>query len=349
MFDIEKWNEIYHTIVRNKVRTFFTFLGISWGLFLLIVMVASGNGLRNMFSTEFAGWANNGLFLWTQQTTMPYKGYKPGRGFWLRNDDVEALRAQVDGIEYLCPRNQLGGYRSNNVVTRGKNASTFNVYGDYPEYRNVMLIDMKEGRFINWSDMNETRKICVIGQRARDVLFEPGEEAIGEYINVTGMYFKVVGVFKSNGEGDQALRDEESVFIPFTTFQRAFNFGNRISWIAMTAKPNVKVSEMDEKVRAVLAKQHSVSPKDKFAFGSYNSEEEFTNLMNVFGGIDFLIWFVGIGTLLAGIIGITNIMLVVIKERTPEIGLRKAIGATPLSIVGLIMHESVVLTALAGY
>lgn len=349
IFDRDSWHEIFSTLKKNKLRSFMTAFGVFWGIFMLIVMLGAGNGLYNGAMNEFNRLASNSVFVWTRTTTIPYKGFPRGRKFYFDNDDIKALRQQISVIEHIAPRNQLGGHRGVANVTRGLKDGAFAINGDYPEIIHIKLMDLTAGRFLNHLDLDEKRKAAVIGSRVVEVLFERAEDPIGHYIEVKGIYFKVIGVFKSKGEGDEADEDMQTVFIPFTTFQQVFNYGNRVSWFSLTSTKGVPASEVERQALALLAERHQVSPDDAPAFGRYNTEKEFNQMMNLFAGINFLTWFVGVFTLIAGVIGVSNIMLIVVKERTKEIGIRRAIGATPIGIVGQIVLESILLTTVAGY
>lgn len=349
IFDRDSWQEIAHTLKQNKLRSFLTAFGVFWGIFLLLIMVGAGKGLQNGAMEDFGDMATNSVFIWTRPTTIPYKGFPRGRRFYFNNDDIKALRQNIPEIQHLGPRNQLGGHRGVTNVTRGIRDGAFNINGDYPEYRLIKFMRIDDGRFINHLDMQGRRKVAVIGTRVREVLFTNGENPIGEYILIQGVYFKVIGVFASNSEGDKAEEETQTVFIPFSTFQHAFNFGKRVSWFSITSQPNVPASVVEKKVISLLAERHQVSPDDQTAFGRYNVEKEYRKMVNLFAGINILIWFVGTFTLIAGVIGVSNIMLIVVKERTGEIGIRRAIGATPFNILTQIMTESVLLTAISGY
>jgi putative ABC transport system permease protein len=326
-----------------------TAFGVFWGIFMLIIMLGAGSGLYNGAMNDFSRLASNSVFVWTQTTTIPYKGFPRGRRFYFNNDDIAALRHQIPEIEHIAPRNQIGGHRGLANVTRGLKDGAFSINGDYPEIIHIKLMDITAGRFLSHLDLKERRKVAVIGARVYEVLFDPDEDPIGKYIETRGVYFKVVGVFKSKGEGDEAEEETQTVYIPFTTFQQAFNFGNRVSWFSLTSKKGVPASEAEHKAIALLAERHQVSPDDQLAFGRYNTEKEYNRMVDLFLGINSLTWFVGIFTLIAGVIGVSNIMLVIVKERTKEIGIKRAIGATPLAVVGQIILESVLLTTVAGY
>ena len=347
--DLDHWTEIYAALAKNKLRTALTAFGVFWGIFMLMVLLGSGEGLRNGVTSNFAGSAPNAFYMWTQRTTKPYRGLPPGRGFDYRNADIEAIRQQVPEADVIAPMNQLRGFRGGNSVVRGLKSGGFQVMGVYPQVRKIDYIRIPEGRFINRLDLAEGRKVAVIGDRVREVLFEEDEEAIGETIRVNGVTFKVVGVFESGSTGEQAMREAEKIYTPFTSFQRAFNYGDEVGWFAITARPDVPASEVEEKVAALLRQRHRIHPDDTRAIGSWNMEVEYNKFQGLYGGISTLVWLVGIGTLAAGVIGVSNIMLIVVKERTKEIGLRRAIGATPMSITLQIIMESIVLTGLAGY
>lgn len=349
MFDRDKWAEIYQVLSKNPFRTIATAFGVFWGIFMLIIMLGAGQGLERGITADFSSGATNSMFLWTQSTSKPYAGFKVGRYFNMNNSDMEYLRQNVPEIEYLCPRNQLGGYRGGNNVTRKDKTGAFSIYGDYPEFNKIEPSPISAGRFINNRDIEETRKICVIGEHVVSVLFEPGENPVGQYINISGVAFMVVGTYASLQKGERAEEDTKSIYIPFTTFQKAFNYGDIVGWISATAKPQFSVADMEANIRDRLKERHKIHPEDDRAFGSWNKQKAYNELRMLFGGIRGLSWFVGVLTLLAGIIGVSNIMLVIIKERTNEFGVRRALGATPWNVRFQILIESVVLTSLAGF
>lgn len=350
MFDLDRWQEIMSALKKNKLRTFFTAFGVFWGILMLIIMLGSGIGLKNGVTSDFGDFATNSVFMWTRPTTVPYKGLPRGRNYNFRNDDIDALRREIPEIEYLAPRTQGGGFRGGNNVVRGTKSGAFSVMGDYPEWNLIDPVNIENGRFINNADLREKRKVAVIGNKVYEVLFKPGEEAIGQYIQIQGVYFQVVGVFKPKNSGVNFGGDkEQSVFIPLTTFQRVYNWGDIIGWFAFTSKPGIPVSVVEEKASALLRRRHQVSPDDPQAIGSFNMQKQYNQMTGLFAGINGLIWIVGIGTLLAGVIGISNIMLVIVKERTKEIGIQRALGASPFNIISQIITESVFLTTFAGY
>ena len=349
MLNLDRWEEILTNMVRNPLRTLLTAMGVFWGIYMLVVTLGSGKGLENGVNSNFSGFNVAGMYVWPQRTTMPYKGLKPGRYYALRNPDTEALRTQVPELEYICPRMQLGGFGEGNNVSRGIKTGNYSVYGDMPEFRHIQLLDMRIGRFLNPKDIVDKRKVCVIGQMVAQELFEPGEDPIGQYIKVQGVYFKVVGIFGTNKQGREALNDLTSIFIPFSTFQQAFNWGTRLGWYALSVKQGYNSIEVEKKVKSVLMAQHKVNPEDDRAVGSFNAAKESEKFDRLFFGINALIAMVGLGTLFAGGVGVMNIMLITVNERTKEIGIRKAMGATPWSILSMIMQEAVFITFMSGF
>lgn len=349
LFDADHWREIWNALRGNKVRTFLTAFGVFWGIFLLMVMMGSGTGLENGAMEGFSDGATNSVFVWGQRTTKPYRGLPIGRPIQLTNEDVEALRAQVSEAVLVAPRNQLGGFRGGFNVSRGTKSGAFSIMGDVAEQARIQAIPIVAGRFLNPIDLAERRKVCVIGARAQEVLFERGEDPVGEDIRIQGVYFRVIGIHRPVGSGGQAERTSQTIFIPFSTFQQAFKYGNRVDWLSVLSAEGVPASAAEEKIKEVLRVRHDVAPDDERAFGSWNMEEEFEKIQGVFIGIRLLVWIVGIGTLAAGVIGVSNIMLVIVRERTPEIGIRRAVGATPLAITGQVVLEALLLTAVAGY
>jgi putative ABC transport system permease protein len=347
MFDIDKWQEILSALAKNKIRTILTAFGVFWGIFMLVVMLGSGRGLQNGMFHILGDFATNSLFIWTERTTMPYEGYLKGRSWHFTNDDTRAIRENIKEIEVVAPRIHAP-HGENGLFVHGKNTGSFSINGDYPETFKLDPVSIMDGRLINYLDLLEKRKVVVIGKRVKEMLFSPNENPVGQYIQISGVYFQVVGVFKSKHTQGWGNYQNESVFMPFTTLQKTYNLGDIVFYYGIMVKSQYHVSDVEEKVRSLMASRHKVSPEDRMAFGSQNIEEEFKKMNNVFIGINFLTWFVGILTLVAGVIGISNIMLVILKERTKEIGIQRAIGATPIKIMGQIVMESVFLTFVAG-
>lgn len=348
MFDKDNWQEIFATIKKNKLRTFLTSLGVGWGIFMLVIMLGAGNGLKNGVLKDFDGTATNSFFMWTQRTTKPYKGMKPGRDFDFNNGDAMALR-QLKELAVVSPQNQLGGYQGGNNVIRGLKSGNYEVAGVYPNIAQISAVKITQGRFLNENDITFKRKVCVIGRAVKENLFKPEEKTLGDYVSINGVYFMVVGVSVPMGSGGQAEQEASRVVVPFTTFQNAFNYGDQVGWFAISSQPNISAAVAEEKVIALIKERHKIAPEDEQAIGHWNMEVQFKKMSGLFAGINMLIWVVGIGTLIAGIIGISNIMLIVVKERTKEIGVKRALGATPVSVMFQIILESVFLTAVAGY
>ncbi|MCD4745305.1 MAG: ABC transporter permease [Bacteroidales bacterium] len=349
MFDIDRWQEIYSALKKNKLRTFFTAFGVFWGIFMLIIMLGSGEGLQNGVNQGMGDMATNSLFMWTRRTTIPYKGFPRGRFFRFKNNDTKALIDNIPEIENIAPRLQGWGGDGNNNVIRKERTGAFTIQGDYPEYNIIDPVEIIKGRFINYNDIRDKRKVAVIGTRVFNEMFAPDEDPINQYLRIQGVYFKVIGMFKSKKNDQQADRENQQIFLPFTTLQKTYNYGDMVGWYSITAKKDFSVSLVEEKAKTLLKSRHNIAPNDDRAIGSFNVETEFKKMTNLFAGINGLIWIVGIGTLLAGVIGVSNIMLIVVKERTKEIGIQRAIGATPINIISQIITESVFLTSIAGY
>jgi putative ABC transport system permease protein len=351
LIDIDGLRETLYTLRRNRLRSVLTAFGVGWGVFMIIVLVGVGNGLQKGAFESFGSLATNSVFVWTRPTTKPYQGLPRGRGFHFRNGDIEALRQAIPEIEHLAPRGRIRGGEagSNNVVYRDKKA-TVTIHGDYPAIQHIRLMRIERGRFLNLRDIIEKRKVAVIGYRARDLLFRPGEEPVGKYITIKGVSIQVVGVFRFTHPNERDEKeDAQAIFLPLTTFQRLFNWGDVVGWFSLTARPGTSATAVKDKLVAMLARRHRIAPDDRRAFGHWNMEEEFRKIQSLFVGIRFLIWFVGLFTLVAGVIGVSNIMLITVKERFAEIGIKRAVGATPAAIIRQVMAETVLLTAMSGY
>jgi len=349
MFDRDKWQEIYSSLKSNKLRTFFTAFGVFWGIFMLIIMLGSGNGLRNAVMGGMGDFATNSAIMFTRQTTIPYKGFPRGRFWNFHSSDMEALLKNIPEIDQLAPRLQLWGGDNTNNVVYGLKTGAYSITGDYPAINKIDPVNILEGRFINEIDLQNKRKVAVIGNRVRDEMFKPGEPVLGEYLRINGVYYQVVGVFEPKNRNMNFGGDKEkSIFIPFTTMQVSYNMGDAVHYFLVTAMPNKSASVVEEKSMKLLAERNHIAPDDEQAFGHFNLEKEFKKMNGLFLGIRILIWIVGTGTLLAGVIGVSNIMLIIIKERTREIGVQRALGATPWRIVSQVITESVTLTIIAG-
>ena len=343
MFDLDRWQEIWITITHNKSRSVLTAFGVFWGMLMLVLMVGAGNALEKGMSSQIEGFATNSCFFASERTTLPYKGFRKGRRWDMTNSDIPVIREKVKELQYISPV-LFGGGTDKNVV-RGEKNGSYQVKGCYPEYDLIEKSKMLYGRYVNDIDIAEKRKVCVIGERIYEVLFQKGEDPTGKQIRVNGIYFQVIGVARSTSGVSIGGQTAETVVLPFSTMQQAFNHGNIIHFLAATAKEGVPVKVIQNKILEVLKQQHQIAPDDKEAVFNMNIEEQF-KMFNYLGlGIAALIWIVGLGTIFAGAIGVSNIMLVTVRERTREIGIRRALGATPNNIIGQILSESIVLTA----
>lgn len=349
IFDLDRWQEIWQAITQNKFRSFLTGFGVFWGMFMLVVMVGAGVALQRGMNANIEGFATNSCFVNAGVTSEPYKGFKKGRRWNIVNEDLSILENKIPEMQYLSPVLFGGRSGKGNNTIRGEKSGSFNSKGVLPNYNKIDECKIIYGRFINDIDNEGERKVCLIGKRVYEVLFNKGENPIGKYIQLNGIYFQVIGVSEKLHSGMNIGGDsEETVLLPFLTMQKAFNQGNIVHFLSITAKPGYKVSIIENKVKDELKKIHDISPTDKTAVESFNIEDMFTMFLYLGIGIASLIWIVGLGTLAAGGIGVSNIMLITVKERTKEIGIKRALGATPRNIITQIMTESVILTSLAG-
>ncbi len=344
MFDLDKWQEILETIRQNKLRTFLTGLSVGWGIFMLILLLGAGKGLENGFTRQIKGDAINSIWIRGGVTTEAYQGLKPGRRIQLTNEDYEALNAQIPEIDHATARFYIPGQV---LVTRDGEYGNFNVRCVHPGHKFTENTHVPVGRYINDLDIREYRKVAVIGRKVQDALFKDGP-ALGEYLYVNNIPFKVVGIFHED-IGDQ--EEEEMIYLPVSTAQRTFNGSNKLNQILVTVgEASLEESKgIAQRILRIISERHRFSMQDRRAAWVDNNLEDFNVFQNVMKGIRMFIWFIAIGTLLAGIIGVSNIMIVVVKERTKEIGIRKALGATPRSIIALVLQESVFITTLSGY
>jgi putative ABC transport system permease protein len=345
MFEIDKWQEIYSTVRKNKLRTFLTGFSVAWGIFMLIILLGSGQGLENGVKQQFAGGATNGIWISNGMTSMQFKGLKVGRKIKFTNEDYKFIRSSVNGIDHISARLFLG----NNLVSYKNQYGSFFISPCHPDYGYIKTIDILQGRFLNNIDINEFRKVASIGEKVKIALFKGSDTAaLGKYIKINGVLFKVVGVFRDYSRNDD---EQKRIYIPITTAQRVFSGANVVNQISFTTG-NATPAEADEMVQGtkmLLAKRHTFDPKDERAINIWNKSEDVRKFTSLFAGIRLFIWIIGIGTIVAGIVGVSNIMMIVVKERTKEIGIRKALGATPYSIIGLIMQEAIAITSFAGY
>lgn len=349
MFDRDKWIEILEALTANTFRTILTAFGVFWGIFILVILLAAGNGLENGVKKGFDGIATNTMFMWSQTASKPYKGLPANRKFNFKNADVAALKENFPDLLYVSPRNQLGGFEGANNVVRGTKTAAYTIYGDYPELINQEPMDIPKGRFLNQQDITLKRKVAVIGQGVIKELYTPVEEVIGSYIKINGVNFMIVGVYKSKSNNRGGGEEEQKkIFIPFTTFQQAFNFGDTVGWMALTANDGASITDLKPKILEFMKGRHSINPADDRAIGNFDLYAEFSKVQSLFSILRFIAYFVGTLVLLSGVIGISNIMLIVVKERTKEIGIRRALGATPGAIRTQILTEAIFLTIMAG-
>ena len=342
--DIDTYKEIFTTLSRNKSRSFLTGFGVFWGVFMLLGLIGGGSGLQQLLSRNFEGFATNSVIIFAQNTTKPYAGFRKGRSWKMNYDDIERLKAQVKELDIVAP--VLARWGPN--ATYGDKKYSCNVKGVLPEYQGVETPKLKYGRYINAMDMQQKRKVCVIGKRVYKTLFPNGDNPLGKLIRVDSIYYRVVGVDYASGNISIDGSSEEAIVLPITLMREAYNYGDEVPLICGTAKPGVHVSDIMPKIRRVIAQNHQLDPTDEKGISIFNTEVMFGMVDNLFRGVNFLILLVGIGTILAGAIGVSNIMMVTVKERTNEIGIRRAIGATPRIILGQIITESIVLTISAG-
>ncbi len=343
MFDRDKWQEIFHTISKNKLRTFLTGFSVAWGIFMLIILLGSGTGLKNGAQEEFKDTATNSIWLTPRQTSIPYNGIKSGRYIQLTNQDYESLQNEIPQIDKISGRYNVPS--GTGVSYKGENSS-FSIRTVHPDHQYIEKTLTIKGRFINELDIKEKRKVATIGTLAKNVLFKE-EDPIGKYVEINRVAFKIVGVFEDEGGENEV----EVLYIPITTAQLVYNGGDRINRMMFTVgDASLEESKIiEKKARNLIAKRHNFDPNDVRALRVWNNVEEFQEIQNMFTGINIFIWIIGVMTIIAGIVGISNIMLIVVKERTKEIGIRKALGATPRSIVSLILMESVLITSVSGY
>lgn len=343
-FDIDTYHELLQTLMRNKTRSFLTGFGVFWGVFMLIGLIGGGDGMKEMLNSNFEGFATNSAIIFGQPTTKPYHGFRKGRQWSLTTGDIERLRQQVPQLDVISPMASKWGVQAVN----GDHKFNCSIKGQLPDYARVEAPKIYYGRYINEMDIVQQRKVCVIGKKVYKTLFPGGGDPCGQLVRLDSAYYSVIGVDYGGGNMNVNGSAEESVVVPLSLMQRAFNMGDRIELIALTGRPGVAMSDISPRIREVVARAHDIDPTDEKAVTVFNTEVLFGLLDNLYHGVDLLIWLVGIGTLLAGAIGVSNIMMVTVKERTTEIGIRRAIGATPRNILTQIISESILLTSVAG-
>ena len=344
-FDLDTYKEILDTITRNKSRSLLTGFGVFWGVFMLIALMGGGQGLKEILQNNFAGFATNTAIVWAQNTTKPYKGFNKGRQWNMELSDMERLRQRIPELDVITPLLFSG----RKTLVYGDKTFNGSTQGVDPDYAKVSAPKIFYGRYINEMDVRQQRKVCVIGKQIYQNLFPGGGDPCGKSLRVDSTYYTVVGVDYRSGNGvNFGGRADETITLPQSVLRTAYNRGNAVDIIAVTGKPGVVMSTLAKPIRETIARRHSVDPTDEKGLMVFNTEVLFQMLDNLFKGVNFLIWMVGIGTLLAGAIGVSNIMMVTVKERTTEIGIRRAIGATPKMILSQIISESIILTLVAG-
>lgn len=343
-FDTDTLTEILDVLSRNKSRTFLTGFGVFWGVFMLVGLIGGGDGLKELLNNNLAGFATNSAIVWAQPTTKPYHGFRKGRQWYMTQADVQRLRAHIPELDVVTPTITRWGV----TATHDEHSSSGVVKGVLPDMQRVAEPKMRYGRYINQMDIQQRRKVCVLGKEVYKNLFPKGGNPCGDVIRIDSVYFSIVGVNYADGNMNINGNDQQAVFMPLSLVQQIYNRGESIDMLCVTGKPGVTMSDITDRMRMVVAKAHDVSPKDEKGVMVFNTEMMFSMVDNMFRGINMLIWLVGIGTLLAGAIGVSNIMMVTVRERTVEIGIRRAIGATPRDILSQIMQESILLTSVAG-
>ena len=340
LFDRDTWQEVYDSMSKNKLRTVITMVGVWWGILLLIALLGAARGMENSFNRMFGDFATNSVFIWGQSTSKPFKGFQEGRRVNLKLSHAKKIEEKIEGIEFVVPRN-----RNQALVVRNFLSGSYSVNGDYPLLDKVQKKKLINGRFINQNDIDDNKKVAVISEDIYKQLFEKDELAIGQYIQMNSINFTIIGVFQT---GNANMGPSSDIHIPFTTFQQIYNKGDTIGWLMITGKPEYNIKQIEEDAKLLLRNLNKIHPKDKRAFGSFNLGKEFAKITGFLKGMQFLTWFIGIATLIAGVFAIGNILLITVKERTKEIGVRRALGATPFEIKRQIVVEAVFMTLVAG-
>jgi putative ABC transport system permease protein len=348
MFNRDRWREIIEVLTSNLFRTILTAFGVFWGILILIILLAAGKGLENGIKSGFGDIATNTMFMWTQTTTKEFQGLPKGRRFAFKIEDVASLKENIPNLRFITPRNQLGGFRGENNVVKGIKVGAFNVYGDYPEIIQQDPMAITLGRFINQADIDEKRKIAIIGEGVKTALYDKDEEVLGSFIKIQGVNFMVVGTYQKKNNNGNGEESQKEIFVPFTAFSQAFNKGNDVGRMAITANDGSSITSLKESIITLIKKNRKIHPEDDRAIGNFDLYQEFNRVESLFTAMRLIAYFVGILVLISGIIGVSNIMLIVVKERTKEIGIRRALGEGPWSIQLQILMESIFLTIISG-
>jgi len=350
LFKKDTWQEIYYSLRNNKLRTFLTMIGVGWGMFLYVSLLGAAKGMENGFDKLFSGFATNSIFLWAQKTSIPYDGFPKGREVHLNLSDMEMLKRKVTAIDYISPQNARGSFTGTpgeSMSRNGKNG-TYSLTGDYSVGNKISEKKLIFGRYINDADVQGNKNVVVIGEEIYKNFFDAKkkENPVGKQVNIKGLFFNVIGVFRVKKGG--GFENDRTAFIPLSTYTKMYNAGEQIDMFAIVSKPNANVNGVEEEVKQVLKNKNKVSPEDTNAFGSFNLGKEFKKLTGFLTGMQLLTIIVGTLTILAGVIAISNILLITVKERTKEIGIRRALGAKPAEVRNQILLESVVITLSSG-
>ncbi len=349
LFKSDTWQEIYYSLKNNKLRTFLTMIGVGWGMFLYVTLLGAAKGMENGFDKLFSGFATNSIFLWPQNTTIPFDGFPKGRAMELHLSDMDYLEKKIPEIDYISPQNSKGNFGSSGVtMTREGKVATYTLNGDYPIGNKISEKRLLFGRYLNDADVAENKNVVVIGEEIYKNFFDAkkNENPIGKSINIKGIFFNVIGVFGVKRGG--GMENDRAAYIPLSTFTKMFNDGDKVGFFAIVSKPNADVGIVEDNVKNQLKTKYNASPEDTNAFGSFNLGKEFKKLTGFLTGMQLLTIIVGTLTIIAGVIAISNILLITVKERTKEIGIRRALGAKPAEVRNQILLESVVITLSSG-
>lgn len=346
MFDKDYWSEIWLTLSRNRTRSLLACFGVFWGILILVILLGLCEGVKNGINLNVSGIATNSCFFIANPTGESYKGFNRGRTWKMRDADIEKIKGQIKGVEFISP--VIFSFQGKNNIKYNSLASSFHMKGIYPDYFHVEKNQVEEGRLINQIDNANKRKVCVIGTTIRDAFFHKDEIAMGKYLNIEGVYYQIVGIIKARSSINIAGNPNDAIFVPYHTMQQTKNLGDEFKHLCITVKEGYSSEQLFSLIKTLLKKEHQLSPADEQAIGEVNVAKQFERFNNIYLSIRFLTWVVGLGTLLAGIIGINNIMLITVKDRTQEIGIRRALGAKPIDIVLQILSESILMSAISG-
>lgn len=348
MFNRDRWKEIIEVLTSNWFRTILTAFGVFWGILILIILLAAGKGLENGIKQDFNGVATNTMFMWTQNTTIAYEGLPEGRRFNFKLEDVALLQQNIPELKIISPRNALRSPSGVDNVIYGTESGSYRIFGDYPEIIMQNPMYVAKGRFLNHNDIKEKRKVVVIGDGIRKDLYEEGEEFLGTYLKISGVNFMVVGTYKEKSSNGGNQNAERQIYAPFTSFSQAFNRADNVGWMALTAKDGKSISNLTDRIINTVKQSRKVHPDDERAIGFFDLFRQYNRVETLFSAMRWIAIIVGTLVLISGVIGISNIMLIVVKERTKEIGIRRALGEDPWSIKKQILMESIFLTIISG-